>query len=201
MNQQQRGVGTYTVQQGYYSRIGELVYAVGEMIWTAHTGSGNTRVNMPFTCRNQTNYNPMGLINVEDISLPGGTVMITFRFNNGLNNATPRTMRSNNSSLEIALPTTGTIQFSGWYISMTINKPVIIGQPLGYYFQNPPTPRDSDYPLHTLLFILAGKLFILTDNTPGNVVWVQVSKNDITVKEFTPEISGDQKTLQNSVYK
>jgi hypothetical protein len=42
------GVTTYSVQTGFYTRIGNIVVARGRVVWTAATGTGNARVSLPF---------------------------------------------------------------------------------------------------------------------------------------------------------
>lgn len=67
------GVGTYTIQNGLYTRIGNIIFIQGQITWTAHTGTGNLLIgNLPFACRNSTNYNPEGIVNTESMTLPGG---------------------------------------------------------------------------------------------------------------------------------
>jgi len=44
------GTGTYTTQNGYYTRIGQIVRASAEIVWTAHTGTGQLQIaNYPYT--------------------------------------------------------------------------------------------------------------------------------------------------------
>ena len=44
------GVGTYTTQTGYYSRVGNLVFFSISLVWTAHTGTGNMKITgLPLT--------------------------------------------------------------------------------------------------------------------------------------------------------
>ena len=44
------GTGTYSTQSGTYTRVGRVVTFSLTLIWTAHTGTGNIRVNgLPFT--------------------------------------------------------------------------------------------------------------------------------------------------------
>ena len=44
------GTGTYTTQQGTYTKIGNIVKFQAEIVWTAHTGTGQVQVaNYPFT--------------------------------------------------------------------------------------------------------------------------------------------------------
>jgi hypothetical protein len=46
--QNSSGVGTYTMQFGQYARAGRIVIAQFRVIGTAHTGSGQAWVSMPF---------------------------------------------------------------------------------------------------------------------------------------------------------
>lgn len=44
------GVGTYTIQQGNYIKIGDSVFYVFNLAWSAHTGTGNMGIGgLPFT--------------------------------------------------------------------------------------------------------------------------------------------------------
>src|SRR5947207_5568197 len=42
------GVTTYTTQEGYYTRIGNLVFVNGLVVWTAATGTGSGLISLPF---------------------------------------------------------------------------------------------------------------------------------------------------------
>lgn len=49
------GTGTYTVQLGRYTRIGNRVLFSAYITWTAHTGTGNMRISgLPFTVAGNT---------------------------------------------------------------------------------------------------------------------------------------------------
>ena len=44
------GTGTYSMQQGVYTKVGNLVTVAGFLQWSAHTGTGELRINgLPFT--------------------------------------------------------------------------------------------------------------------------------------------------------
>lgn len=54
------GVGTYTRQQGEYTRVGNTVFFRVNVIITAHTGTGNMVITgLPFVVNNTTNYYPI----------------------------------------------------------------------------------------------------------------------------------------------
>lgn len=49
------GTGTYSSQVGHYTRIGNMVTFTLQLVWSAHTGTGNLRVaGLPFTSLNTT---------------------------------------------------------------------------------------------------------------------------------------------------
>jgi hypothetical protein len=43
------GTGTYGVQEGFYRKVGQLVFVSAYMTWTAHTGTGAFLFVLPFT--------------------------------------------------------------------------------------------------------------------------------------------------------
>ena len=47
------GSATYTIQQGSYTKIGNVVYWQARLGYTGHTGAGNMRVAFPFTSANR----------------------------------------------------------------------------------------------------------------------------------------------------
>lgn len=57
------GTPTYVVQQGYYTKIGNMVKCWVQLQISAHTGAGDaTFGGFPFTIKNQTNYSPVGVM-------------------------------------------------------------------------------------------------------------------------------------------
>lgn len=46
------GTGTYSTQAGYFTRIGRMVFVQAQLTWSAHTGSGNMSISLPYTCAN-----------------------------------------------------------------------------------------------------------------------------------------------------
>lgn len=57
------GAGTYTQQLGYYSRVGNKVTAIIYLTTTAHTGTGQIKISLPFTPR-ATYYGGICICNV-----------------------------------------------------------------------------------------------------------------------------------------
>ena len=58
------GTTTYTSQNGYFTRIGNLVFAQAQITWSAMTGTANMTIGgLPFTIKNNTNgYVPGSVI-------------------------------------------------------------------------------------------------------------------------------------------
>lgn len=71
------GTTTYTQQNGYYRRIGNLVTIQGAAIGTGATGTGSIVLgSFPFTIKNQTNGSPSGAMFDADaagFTFPAGT--------------------------------------------------------------------------------------------------------------------------------
>jgi len=65
------GTGTYTVQQGTYTKIGNLVTINVWLNWSGHTGTGDMLLaNFPFTSISTTNYRASGTFGwIENLSL------------------------------------------------------------------------------------------------------------------------------------
>ena len=57
------GAGTYTLQKGRYTKIGDVVNFVIAIKWTAHTGIGNTNIaGLPYPAANDSGmYTPVGI--------------------------------------------------------------------------------------------------------------------------------------------
>lgn len=76
------GTTTYTSQNGYYRRIGNIVIAQMTIVGTAATGTGNALIGgLPFTIKNQTNGAPIGAVfanNNAGWTWPAGTTSLSF---------------------------------------------------------------------------------------------------------------------------
>ena len=75
------GSGTYSVQEGRYTKVGNLVYVTAVMTWSAHTGTGNMRLSgLPFTVLNVVGLEPPLSLQVNDVALTALNVALaTFR--------------------------------------------------------------------------------------------------------------------------
>lgn len=82
------GATTYTSQNGYYTRIGNMVFCTGDIRITAATGTGNVIIGgLPFTIANLTNNDPVGTMDFASagFAYPAGTSYLTL---SGITNTT-----------------------------------------------------------------------------------------------------------------
>lgn len=112
------GSTSYTAQNGYYTRFLNLVYIEGIIVITAATGTGNAVVgNLPFTVKNQTNYNPIGIMSIASAAWAwtGSGTQLNLR---PISNTTTCTIDSIKSTGAANLAMTNgaaTFTFSCWY--------------------------------------------------------------------------------------
>lgn len=63
------GAGTYTQQVGYTVRKGLVVHAFFDIAWSAHTGSGNMYVELPYKVRKSDGMPFVGLAQTNNYTL------------------------------------------------------------------------------------------------------------------------------------
>lgn len=59
------GTTTYTIQNGYYVRIGSLIFVQFVVQYSAATGTGNIQISLPFTANSSSNANVVGTVAVQ----------------------------------------------------------------------------------------------------------------------------------------
>ena len=65
------GTASYSIQAGAYTKIGNMVYIMGRLGWSGHTGSGSLIVNgLPFSSNNQ--YAFLGFSFRDDLTITAG---------------------------------------------------------------------------------------------------------------------------------
>jgi hypothetical protein len=110
------GTGTYTLQSGNYTRIGNLVFLSGRVTWTAHTGTGNMLLGtLPFTSRNISNYISDAVINTANVTTPAGVISVIGEIPANSTRVSILASRNNNTNLSFAMDATGTIDITGFY--------------------------------------------------------------------------------------
>lgn len=72
------GTTTYSLQAGFYIRIGNLVICWGAVVWTAATGTGTALISLPFTSTATTNANFSGSVRCSSVTFANGTPQVQF---------------------------------------------------------------------------------------------------------------------------
>lgn len=107
------GVTTYTVQTGFYAQIGCVAIVAGTLIWTAATGTGNVRINLPLTPANVANLNYGGGLYSNGVTWANTGINWFIAPNVALLRLF--SPASNAGSTEIAIEAAGEIRFTAVY--------------------------------------------------------------------------------------
>jgi hypothetical protein len=108
------GAGTYSVQDGKYARNGNYVDFSLRLVWSAHTGTGNTRVNLgdiPWAAANAAVNYPC-IVNLENYTftgIPVATLAVNTKF------IAVEVMATGAANAALALDTAASMQVSGRY--------------------------------------------------------------------------------------
>ncbi len=118
IGQSTEGVGTYTSQFGFYHKIGNIIFVVGNVSWSAHTGTGNMLFgNLPFTVRNTANYDPECNIRTNSILWPVGSTMVIGEFQTGQTFGQIHGIRTAGTVQLVQMNASGTVHFTGFYLT------------------------------------------------------------------------------------
>lgn len=110
------GAGTYTKQQGYYQRIGHLIFVKGYLTWTAHTGTGNMDVGgLPVTSDDLTDSHSPVILNVDSIGLTANKVAQGYVVPDSNLVTLIQVPTGGGAIAAIPIDPAGTVIFSGWY--------------------------------------------------------------------------------------
>lgn len=109
------GVGTYTEQTLRYSIIGNMLFFNINLLWTAHTGTGDMMVgNFPFIFAHAQSFYPCVCM-MQNITLPANTKWVVV---DGVNNTTTAEVVASLDAAPFAkvqMSNTGSLHVSGWY--------------------------------------------------------------------------------------
>lgn len=67
------GTTTYTFQSGAWKRFGSQIVVIGQINWTAATGTGEARISLPFT---PVGYNVSGTVWLGSITFANSTPLV-----------------------------------------------------------------------------------------------------------------------------
>jgi hypothetical protein len=107
------GVTTYSVQQGAWTKIGNLVFVTATVQWTAATGTGNAQVSLPFTSANVANQNHSGSLWQATVTFANGTPQLLISPNTAFFIMTSPLTNAANTT--VAMEAAGVIVFSAAY--------------------------------------------------------------------------------------
>lgn len=68
------GTTTYTTQDGFWSRWGDVVFFHGRVIWTAATGTGSAIISLPFTSQNTTGMRSIAVVYPTNVTFANGSI-------------------------------------------------------------------------------------------------------------------------------
>lgn len=112
------GAGTYTLQAGFWHCVGKLIFVIGSVSWSAHTGTGNMLIgNLPFTVRNTANYDPECSVRTDSISWPAGSTYIFGEFQTGQTYLEISGLRTGGTIQLVQMNGSGTVHFTGFYLT------------------------------------------------------------------------------------
>ena len=111
------GTTTYTIQQGYYTRIGDIVFIDLYIAYSAATGTGNLTIGaLPFTVNNAANSAFLGTLRLDGVTWPIGTTSLSISATVNSTNALLLGSGSTIASAVVQIANTSTlIQASFWY--------------------------------------------------------------------------------------
>ena len=107
------GTTTYSVQQGWYWRMGSLLYVTGLVVWTAATGTGNAVISLPFAPSSTIGFRASGSLRVTTVTFANSSPQLLldpsaarFTMDSPLTNAAGTT---------VAVEAAGNVTFSLFY--------------------------------------------------------------------------------------
>jgi hypothetical protein len=106
------GTGSYSIQGGTYTRIGRVVFALGQCTWSSHTGTGNIRISgFPFSANDDVPF----FVYYANLSV-SGTPILRLMDNQTYADLLTRPT-AGGTPTAVAMDTAATIDFVGWYRS------------------------------------------------------------------------------------
>lgn len=111
------GVGTYSIQKGWYTKVGQQVTAWGTLRWSAHTGTGNMRIAglpCPAMRDHDTLFRAYGSLVAETLTF---TQQLVLTLVAGESVMQLQSMTTGASAAETALDTAATVAFTITYLT------------------------------------------------------------------------------------
>lgn len=111
------GAGTYTLQQGSYTRVGNIVFFELWAAWSAHTGTGNIRITgLPYTNPASAPIVPLTVYSVSGIAYTG---YLSAYVEQNATTLVVRQVSTAGTGSGVSLPSAGSVVIAGSYIVAT----------------------------------------------------------------------------------
>lgn len=107
------GTTTYSLQQGFWQRIGSLVFVNGVVVWTAASGTGEARISLPFTPSTTFGFRASGGVRVSNVTFTTTTPVLILNPINAY--FTMESPTSNGTSNTVQVEAAGNVTFSLFY--------------------------------------------------------------------------------------
>jgi hypothetical protein len=111
------GTGTYTTQNGKYTKIGGKVFVEAAIVWTAHTGTGAMWFgNLPFTSASTGAGPGVSLGRVSNIALTASNVLLAYVASNSTIMPLRQYPVGGGAEATVPIDTAGEVNFSATYM-------------------------------------------------------------------------------------
>jgi len=112
------GTGTYSIQVGRYTKIGNLVTVQIHLNWTAHTGTGNILIaNLPFTSSGVGNLvGGVSIGYIDNLALSAGNIPLAYVLNANTRIQLAQTPTGGGAVGLVPMDTSATIVITGTYM-------------------------------------------------------------------------------------
>jgi len=108
------GVTTYTAQDGFWTRVGRIVFFNGRVTWTAATGTGNAAVSLPAQSSNTAGMRySSGSVRLANVTFANSAPEM--RIEAGQTFFTMDSPLTNAATAIVQMEAAGDIIFGGWY--------------------------------------------------------------------------------------
>ncbi len=106
------GVTTYTAQEGWYTRLGGIVFVNGLVVWSAATGTGNAFISLPFVI-DVSRARATGVVRTQSVTFANGSLQVLV--SSTVAGFTMESPITNGASTNIAVEAAGNVTFAVWY--------------------------------------------------------------------------------------
>jgi hypothetical protein len=110
------GVGTYTSNDCYYVRRGTVIDLFYHIVWSAHTGTGDLRIKLPFFEKGFASPTSISPIRTYNLAWPAGSTYVIIKGQPGEDYALIEGCRDAGTVQTVQIDTAATISFHHRYI-------------------------------------------------------------------------------------